>query len=69
MYVWRKPEGQPNQPHPPPPARVTTPSMANTTAAVMRMALTGSLSAILSPIITAGMFASIMPSVVPMTTG
>jgi hypothetical protein len=33
-----------------------------------RIAFTGSLSAILPPISTAGMFASIMPSVVPMTT-
>ena len=32
---------------------VTTPSAANTTAAVMRIPLTGSFSAILSPISTA----------------
>jgi len=55
--------------HPPPPARVRTPSPAKTAAAVIRIALTGSLSAILAPMTTAGMFASIMPRVVPRTTG
>ena len=48
---------------------VKTPSAANTTATVMRIALTGSFSAILFPMRTAGIFASIMPRVVPMTTG
>src|SRR6516162_3783883 len=55
--------------HPPPLTIVRIPSAANTTAAVIRIALTGSFSAIVSPIRTAGIFASIMPSVVPRTTG
>jgi hypothetical protein len=53
---------------PSPLARVKMPSAANTTAAVMRIVLTGSISAILSPASTAGILASIMPRVVPMTT-
>jgi len=56
-----------DNPHLPPPTRVTAPSAANTIAAVARIAFTGSLSAILSPMSTAGMFANIMPSVVPRT--
>jgi hypothetical protein len=55
--------------HSPKPVRVRSPSVANTTAAVMRMAFTGSLSATLLPRSTTGMLASIMPSVVPITTG
>ena len=55
--------------YPPPLAMVTRPSTANTAAAAMRIARTGKFPAILSPINTAGTFASIMPKVVPMTTG
>ena len=49
-------------------ARVRIASAANTMAAVTRMAVTGSLSAILSPMGAAGTFAIITPSVVPTTT-
>src|SRR4029077_7914132 len=55
--------------HPPSPAIVRTPSAVNTSAATMRIALTGSRPAIRSPITTTGILASIMPSVVPSTTG
>jgi hypothetical protein len=51
------------------PGEGDNPEGANTKAAVTRMAVTGSLSTIRSPMRTAGMFASIMPSVVPITTG
>ena len=50
------------------PLKVTNPSTANTMAAVTRIAFTGSRPASLSPMITAGTFATTMPSVVPMTT-
>jgi len=43
--------------------------LLNRVRRMMRMAFTGSLSAILSPMSTAGMFASIMPRVVPITIG
>ena len=48
---------------------VSTPSAPNTRAAMIRIVFTGSLPASRSPITTAGMFASIIPSVVPATTG
>lgn len=50
------------------PLKVMTPRAANTIAATVRIALTDSLSASLSPISTTGMFAATMPSVVPTTT-
>jgi hypothetical protein len=50
------------------PLNVTMPSAAKTIAAMIRMALTGSLPASLSPMITAGILASIIPKVVPATT-
>jgi hypothetical protein len=53
----------------PTPISVSTPRAANTMAAVMRIAFTGSLSASLLARNTAGTLASIMPSVVPVTTG
>ena len=50
------------------PLKVIIPRVANTMAAVTRIAFTGSCPASLSPMITAGTFATTMPSVVPMTT-
>src|SRR5207302_8043128 len=55
--------------HSPAPAIVRTPSTANTAAATRRIALMGSLPANRSPSTTTGMLASIMPRVVPSTTG
>src|SRR5712671_2384773 len=55
--------------HSPAPAIVKSPSTANTAAATRRIALMGSLPANRSPSTTAGMLASIMPRVVPSTTG
>src|ERR1700730_2386827 len=41
--------------------RIRAPSAANTMAGMMRMTFTGSLSATLSPMITAGMFTRFLP--------
>jgi hypothetical protein len=51
------------------PVGVRTPSGAKTIAAVKRVALPESLPTILSPMITARIMLSIMPSVVAVTTG